>query len=277
MANETVIANLSDVQSLGTLTLAGDVTGTQVGQQINTAVSVNAITFAKFQQMAAGTILGNNTGGTANAQALTPTQILDLIGAVQGDILYRDSGVWKVLPPGTSGQALTTSGAGANPAWANVVTLAAQAANTVYAGPTSGGNANPSFRALVLADLPISSDIFGSYNGTNVLSSNQRLLRFTVPTSMTLPQNLPGSNATSDATATNTTVLTIKKAAAASPNSFSNIGSITFAAGAAIATFTFSSATSFVAGDVIVVDAPGSADATLAGVSITLRGTSAAF
>jgi hypothetical protein len=41
-------------------------------------------------------------------------------GSAQGDILYRNATVWTVLTPGTSGQALTTQGASANPQWATV-------------------------------------------------------------------------------------------------------------------------------------------------------------
>lgn len=46
-----------------------------------------------------------------------PTINLDLIGATQGDILYRDADDWKVLAPGTAGQILASGGAAANPAW----------------------------------------------------------------------------------------------------------------------------------------------------------------
>lgn len=37
-------------------------------------------------------------------------------------------------------------------------TFAAQTANTVLAGPTSGGTAAPDFRALVAADIPAIGD-----------------------------------------------------------------------------------------------------------------------
>src|SRR5207344_3215002 len=46
-----------------------------------------------------------------------------------------------------SGSPITTTGTLA-------VTLATQTANTVFSGPTSGGAATPTFRALVAADMP---------------------------------------------------------------------------------------------------------------------------
>jgi len=45
---------------------------------------------------------------------------LDISGAAQGDILYRDSTSWARLPAGTSGNYLKTQGAGAAPTWAPV-------------------------------------------------------------------------------------------------------------------------------------------------------------
>lgn len=49
----------------------------------------------------------------------------DLAGLVtaQGNILYRGATSWAVLAPGTSGQLLQTQGAGANPIWADTVTI----------------------------------------------------------------------------------------------------------------------------------------------------------
>lgn len=46
-----------------------------------------------------------------------PTINLDLIGATQGDILYRDASDWAALAPGTAGQILQSGGAAANPSW----------------------------------------------------------------------------------------------------------------------------------------------------------------
>ncbi len=54
------------------------------------------------------------------------------------------------------GSPITTSGTFA-------ITLANETANTVWAGPTSGGAAAPTFRALVNADFPTSGVVAGTY------------------------------------------------------------------------------------------------------------------
>ena len=47
----------------------------------STTIDTNAVTFAKFQQIGADTLVGNNTGGTANAVALTVTQTMTMLQA----------------------------------------------------------------------------------------------------------------------------------------------------------------------------------------------------
>lgn len=123
---------------------------------------------------------GGSGATTANAafNALSPLTTL-------GDLLYFTT-VNARLPVGSNGQFLTVV-AGA-PAWSTVVTggtvtsvaltmpsifsvagspitssgtlavtLATETANTVFAGPTTGGAAIPTFRALVAADIPLIS------------------------------------------------------------------------------------------------------------------------
>lgn len=134
--------------------------------------------------IASNTLLANVTGASAAPIPNTPSAVLDTIGAVQGDVLYRGASGWAALAPGTSGFILTTGGTAANPSWSaagsgsvtsvglalpaiftvsgSPVTtsgtltgaLATQAANAVFAGSSSGSAAAPTFRALVGADLP---------------------------------------------------------------------------------------------------------------------------
>ena len=69
--------------------------------------------------IASGDVLGNSGSSTAEPTAATLTALIDrALGSTQGDILYRNSTVWTVLAPGTSGQMLKTGGASANPSWA---------------------------------------------------------------------------------------------------------------------------------------------------------------
>lgn len=121
------------------------------------------------------------------AQSLDGLSDVVVAGSAQGAILYRAAAGWVHLAAGTSGQVLTTGGAGANPSWATPAsgggsgavtsvalslpaeltvsgspvtssgTLTAawanQAAGKVLAAPASSTGA-PSFRVLESTDLP---------------------------------------------------------------------------------------------------------------------------
>jgi len=58
------------------------------------------------------------TGGSAIAVPASG-QWIDLASAAQGDVLYHNGTSYVRLAAGTSGQVLQTTGAGANPAWAD--------------------------------------------------------------------------------------------------------------------------------------------------------------
>ena len=97
---------------------------------------------------AARTTLGAvASGDLAGYQPLDAdlTAIAGLAG-VRGDIIYRDATQWQRLAAGTSGQALLTQGAGANPQWgsaglaaASQAEMEAASSNTVAVTP---GRAN---------------------------------------------------------------------------------------------------------------------------------------
>lgn len=54
----------------------------------------------------------------------TLTALLDAqFSATQGSVLYRGPSGWSALPPGSSGQYLTSQGAGSNPAWQTPTSL----------------------------------------------------------------------------------------------------------------------------------------------------------
>lgn len=68
--------------------------------------------------MNAGTVKANVTGSPAQPSDATPSAVLDLIGATRGDILYRGTSGWAVLPPAsTAGYILTNNGTGTDPSW----------------------------------------------------------------------------------------------------------------------------------------------------------------
>lgn len=196
-----------------------------------TTIAANAVTYAKFQQVAAVSLVGNATGGAANATGITLGATLVFSGsalqtaAITGDVTasanafattvvklqgravesaapsdgqvltwVAGSSEWQAIAApsgnvpvgGTTGQALVkASGTDFDTEWADVtglgtvtsvamtvpsvlsvagspitgsgtlaVSLATQTAATVFAGPTSGGAATPTFRALIGTDLP---------------------------------------------------------------------------------------------------------------------------
>jgi hypothetical protein len=149
--------------------------------------------------IANNTILSNISGASAAPTANTLTTIIDsAISNVQGSILYRNATSWVALAPGTSGQVLGTGGAAANPSWISNTagsvtsvglalpsiftvsgspvtsagtltgTLNTQAANLVFAGPTIGVAATPTFRSLVAADIPALSYVTSIATGTGL-------------------------------------------------------------------------------------------------------------
>lgn len=112
---------------------------------------------------------------------------------------------------------------------------------------------------------------------TGVLTNSQVLLLHGLDVACTLPANLTAfrgsaSRAGGSANATASTVVKIQKALAASPNSFSDVGTITFGAGTVTPTFATSggSAVSFAQGDVLRLIGPASADATFADFYATI-------
>lgn len=67
-----------------TITLSGDVTGSGA-TAITTTIAANAVTLAKFQQIATASFLGRTTAGTGNVEVLTATQATALLNNFVGD------------------------------------------------------------------------------------------------------------------------------------------------------------------------------------------------
>ena len=84
-----------------------------------TDLSGNA-SLSQLPSISNNSVLGNNSGGTAVPSTLSASNVLDFIGATQGQVLYRNATQWVALNPGTNGQVLTTAGAAANPSWTTV-------------------------------------------------------------------------------------------------------------------------------------------------------------
>lgn len=97
------------------------------------------------------------------------------------------------------------------------------------------------------------------------LGVGSTLIRHVVSQAFVLPVALNGSQASAATAAAAASTLSVRK-------NGTQIGTINFAAGASVGTFTLVAAIAFAAGDVLSVIAPSPADASLAGVSISLIG-----
>jgi hypothetical protein len=119
------------------------------------------------QNIGAGTLTinpnGKNIDGSAGSLTLNQNQGLFIY--TDGNNYFTAHGVTGLSVPsifvngGVNGSGLAT------------LTLATQTANTVFAGPTSGAAAVPTFRALVSADLPPLADATVSTTGNTTTQS----------------------------------------------------------------------------------------------------------
>ncbi len=75
---------------------------------------------SSYPDIDSGTVLARRTAGTGAPEELTPSEVLDLIGATPHALLVRTGSGWTILPPGGSGQLLQAHGASADPTWSTV-------------------------------------------------------------------------------------------------------------------------------------------------------------
>ena len=245
-------------------------------------------------------IIGNISGATAAPIGVSLTNVIDAVfGSTRGMILYRGATGWAALPAGTAGQVLTTGGTATDPSWAassggggTSITIS----DTPPGSPTAGNlwwdslsgqlfiyyNDGSSSQWVVAnspptpALVPAKYNIGFSYTG-GVLGASQLLGLHKVSKAITIPAGFGAvlghtSQAGATANATASTVISVDRALAASPNTFSQIGTITIAASGISPTFATAggAAVSVAQGDVIRLQGPATADATLANFYATL-------
>lgn len=107
--------------------------------------------------------VGSSTGSQIALAQITGAERLKAIEALTpGGLLALTTGDNVALRAITVPSALLAISNGGGIAGAPAITLPVRAANLVFAGPESGSDAAPTFRALVASDLP---DLSGSYGG----------------------------------------------------------------------------------------------------------------
>lgn len=166
-----------------------------------------------------------------------------------------------------SGSPITTAGTLA-------IGKATETANTVWAGPTSGGAAQPTFRAEVCADLPAGGcpyDIAYIWNGvppsyTNCTTPTDACAAVAIPRAVSCPVNLTASVGVAQEASTGTAVVNINQIHSGSATLR---GTITFTS-SATGVFASAGGLTIAAGDLVQLAFPTTADATLGDISVTL-------
>lgn len=151
-----------------------DFTYDDSGNSITADVKSNSITNTQINSSAAIAYSKLNLASSVkasdmNSESATLGQVLTADGS--GGATYTDANSGTVTSVAVtvpsilsvSGSPITTSGTIA-------ITLATEAANKVFAGPTSGGSATPTFRSLVAADIPSLTATYASLALDNLAS-----------------------------------------------------------------------------------------------------------
>ena len=129
------------------VSVEGAATGHKISEFPNRAAPSSNMLFV-LEDPTGNTNYNHAYGQLTNTMAQIATNAFASVGGGTGSV----TSVALTVPAelSVSGSPITTAGTLA-------VTKATQSANTVWAGPTSGGAAAPTFRALVAADVPAAS------------------------------------------------------------------------------------------------------------------------
>jgi hypothetical protein len=176
-SNITASSN-STLTTLSSLSLPGaQVTGNISGNAANiTATSNSTLTTLTALSLPASQLSGQVSvanGGTSLSTLTANNVILGngtsaplfVAPGTSGNVLTSNGTTWSSTAPATSGTVTsvglstpgvlyTVSGSPVTTSGTLTLNLVSQSANTVFAGPASGGSVAPTFRSLVAADLP---------------------------------------------------------------------------------------------------------------------------
>jgi hypothetical protein len=178
-AANTVLRTNGTDPAWGAVNLATDTTGQLIVANGGTgaaAFTQNGVLYGNntspVQVTAAGTngtVLIGNTG--AAPSFATVSTVLDAIGNTQGNILYRGASGWQSLAVGSSGQVLSTQGAGADPQW-----ISAAGVGTVTSVAVSGGTTGLTTTGgpiTAAGTITITGTLGTANGGTNLTSYTQ--------------------------------------------------------------------------------------------------------
>lgn len=144
------------------LTLTGSIVGADVSPTAAIPYSKLSLTagIVNADVSASAAIAGAKVSPDFGNQQIRTTNLLEFSSGGFNTQLGPATGgqaadIHLKLPPdlGSPGQVLAGDGAG-NTSWTTALTFTSELANTVLAGPASGPDATPTFRALVVADMP---------------------------------------------------------------------------------------------------------------------------
>lgn len=212
------------------------------------------------------------TGGLISVANPTTAPAFTVAGTSGGIPYFSAASTWASSGALTASALVLGGGAGAAPTpMASLGTT-----TTVLHGNAAGA---PTFGAVTLTTdvtgiLPVANGGTGSSSAApydiafffaGVPANSAKIGRFVATRSIILPQNLTGSIAKAATASTGTATIDVQVNAVSK-------GSVVFTA-SATATFTFAAQVTLVSGDILLLVAPGSADATLADISITFAGT----
>lgn len=155
---------------------SGDIVGTTDSQVLTSkTMSGSANTFSgialeALESISTGQLLANVSGSTSPASGNSWSDVADTVSDQQGTILYRGSGGWLALEPGTAGQVLATSGISADPEW--VASAGGGTVTSITIGDGLDSSGSPiTASGTISANLASQSEYFGATSNA-VLDAN---------------------------------------------------------------------------------------------------------
>ena len=180
-------------------------------------ITDGTIIYSDIQNISATSrVLGRKSSGAGVTEELTLSEILDFVGsAAQGDILYRGSSSWARLGAGTSGQALTTGGTGANPSWASIASLSTASGSAPSYSARAWVNFNGTGTVAIRASGNVSSITdggVGTYTINFTTSMPDTSFNAFIITNDASPDGAKGDYIQLPSSASSVSVFTVRKA-----------------------------------------------------------------